>query len=174
MEIDYHTTLLNDMPNEVLSKKVDLAISVMPLEHPNIVSRPFASGRMVCAFPVGHPMAEREAVDLADLVSLPLILHSPQIAFGKMVQATLDRLGLHAARKVTELQTDVACSLVEARIGAAIIDQFTAAVGRWPGVVFRPLVQEMALTPCIAHSVFETPNRYAQRFIRILADTAAH
>jgi hypothetical protein len=89
------------------------------------------------------------------------------------VQATLDRMGLDANRKVTVLQTDVACSLVEARIGIAIIDQFTASVGRWPGVVFRPLEQEIALTPCVAHSVFETPNRYAQRFMRILEAVAA-
>jgi DNA-binding transcriptional LysR family regulator len=173
VEIDYHTALLHEMPNKVLSNKVDLAVSVLPLDHPNVVSRPFAKGRMVCAVPLNHPLIEKKAVDFADLAFFPLILHSRQIAFGKLVEAMLERSGIDVACKVTILQTEDACSLVEANVGVAIVDQFTASGGHWPGLVIRPLVQEIPLTPSIVHSVFTPLSRHAQRFISILANQNA-
>ncbi|MCO5066597.1 MAG: LysR family transcriptional regulator [Rhizobiaceae bacterium] len=167
VEIEYHTVLLNAMPNEVLSNRVDVAVSVLPLEHPNVVSRPFTSGRMICILPTGHPLLGKRTISVADLSSEPLVLHHPKIAFGRLVESMFREQNLPIIRRATVLQTEAACALVEAGVGIAIVDPYTPWGNTWR-IEKRPLEQEIPLRPCIGYSIFENPNRNAQRFMNII------
>ena len=57
VRLKFHTTLLADMAHELLGRKAELAISVLPVDHPNLVVEPLATGEMVCILPEGHPLA---------------------------------------------------------------------------------------------------------------------
>jgi hypothetical protein len=48
VKVKFHTALLADIADELLTRKLELAISGLPLDHPNLVVEPFAAGRMVC------------------------------------------------------------------------------------------------------------------------------
>src|SRR5471032_22739 len=68
LSVDWHTTLMADMPMEVLSKAVDVAITSMPIEHEHLDVVPFMRGRMVCVVPSGHRLAAPRPVSLAQLI----------------------------------------------------------------------------------------------------------
>jgi DNA-binding transcriptional LysR family regulator len=168
--INYHTALMHTMAAEVLSNKVDLLVSVQPLEHPNLTVESFMSGRMVCVVPDHHALASLEVVSLADLANHPLITHHENIQFGQMVAAAFDAAGVPLTRPITILQTEIACSLVRAGVGTGIVDEYTARGGVWPGLQIRPLREEIPLVPSIIRSVFGRPAVHVDKFIEILRE----
>jgi DNA-binding transcriptional LysR family regulator len=174
IRVVYHTTLLSDMATEVLSNKVDLAVAVMPIQHANVKVEVFTAGKMACVLPLGHPLGERPTLSLAEVARYPLIAHHPGILFGKIVSAAFRDAGLELRSRIDVFQTDVACSLVRAGAGIAIVDEFTASAGAWPDLVLRPLAEAIALTPCIVRSAFDTHSTHADKFVEILRAEANH
>jgi DNA-binding transcriptional LysR family regulator len=168
IRVNYHTSLMHTMAAEVLSNKVDLVVSVMPLEHPHLKVQTFAHGRMVCVIPEGHELAAADSISLRDLASVPLITHNPSIQFGKLIESAFAAAGLTPSPRIHVLQTEIACSLVRAGAGLAIVDEYTAAGGPWSGVVVKPLADEIPLAPSIARTVFDRLGTHADKFIEIL------
>ncbi|WP_048437830.1 LysR family transcriptional regulator [Caenimonas sp. SL110] len=168
IRVNYHTTLMHMMAAEVLSNKVDLVVSVLPLEHPHLKVETFRRGRMVCVMPEGHELAAAETITFSDLSSVPLITHNPSIQFGKLIESAFAQAGFTPAPRIHVLQTEIACSLVRAGAGLAIVDEYTAAGGPWSGIVIRPLAHEIPLAPSIARTVFDRHGTHAQKFIEIL------
>lgn len=168
IQVNYSLTLLNSMAQDVLSNKVDLAISVLPIDHPNLRVTPFAKGRMVCVVPRGHELAQRDSVSIADLARFPLIAHHPGIPFGQLVSAAFQKANVELQASIYIHQTDIACSLVRMHAGIAMIDQFTAQSMAWPDIQVIPLVERIELNPSIVRSAFDTGKSHAGKFIELL------
>lgn len=168
IRVNYHTALMHTMAAEVLSNKVDLVVSVLPLDHPHLRVQTFAHGRMVCVVPEGHALAEAESISFGDLAAVPLITHNPSISFGKLIESGFAAAGIELSPRIYVLQTEIAVSLVRAGAGVAIVDEYTAAGGPWSGIVIKPLAQEIPLAPSIARTVFDRLGTHADKFIEIL------
>ncbi|WP_295852409.1 LysR family transcriptional regulator [uncultured Xylophilus sp.] len=172
IQVNFHTTLLNSMAQEVLSNQVDLAVSVLPLEHVNLSVQPFTEGRMVCLVPRGHELAAHAAVAIADLARYPLIAHHPSIPFGQLVSAAFRKADVALSTRIDIHQTDVACSLVRSGAGVAMVDEFTVDGMAWPELQVLPLADEIRLTPSIVRSVFDTRRTHADKFADLLVQLA--
>jgi DNA-binding transcriptional LysR family regulator len=168
LRVNFRTTLLNSMAQEVLSNRVHLAVSVHPIEHPNLSVTTLTQGRMVCVIPQGHELGQQASVSLADIARFPLITHDPGIPFGQLVGAAFRKAGVTPASRIHVHQTDVACSLVRSGAGIAIADQFTMDGIGWPELRTLALAEEIALTPSIVRSVFDTGNTHADKFVEVL------
>lgn len=173
IRVNYHTTLLHGMAAEILSNKVDLVVSVLPLEHPHLRVQTFSQGRMVCVVPDRHVLALQDVVSLRNLVPFPLITHHPSIQFGRMVRAAFQAADVEITPRIHVMQTEIACSLVRAGIGCAIVDEFSAAGGPWIGLQVRPLAEEIKLAPSIARTVFDRQGTHADKFIEVLTSMYA-
>lgn len=173
IRVNFRTTLLNSMPQEVLSNKVDLAISVHPIEHPNLRVEPFTRGRMVCVVPLGHALTQLPTVGLADLARYPVISHDPGIPFGQLVAAACERAGVELTTRIHIHQSDMACSLARSGAGVAIVDEFTAEGMGWTDLQTLPLAEEIELTPSVVRSVFDHGRTHAEKFIEVLRQQAA-
>jgi len=168
IQVNYCLTLLNSMAQDVLSNKVDLAISVLPIEHPNLHVTPFLSGRMVCIVPRGHVLADLKCVSIADLARYPLIAHHPSIPFGQLVSAAFNKANISLQACIYIHHTDMACSLVRAGAGVAMVDQFTAESMDWPDIQVLPLAEDIPLNPSIVRSAFDTGKTHATKFLDLL------
>jgi len=173
IQVNYCLTLLNSMAQDVLSNKVDLAISVLPIEHSNLRVTPFMEGRMVCVVPRGHVLTQLKSVGIADLASYPLIAHHPSIPFGQLVSAAFDKANVSLQASVYIYQTDMACSLVRAGAGVAMVDQFTVEGMAWPDIQVLPLAEEIPLNPSVVRSAFDTGKSHADKFVDLLLKGAA-
>ena len=174
IRINFHTTLLNSMAQEVLSHKVDLAVSVLPLEHPNLRVTPFTEGRMVCLVPTGHALAQRPAVSIAEIAQYPVIAHDPSIPFGQLVRAAFRKADVLLQTRINIHQTEMACSLVRAGAGVAMVDEFTVEGLAWPDLRVLPLAEEIRLTPSVVRSVFDARPTHADKFLDVLLQTTTH
>lgn len=168
IRVNFRTALLNNLPQEVLSNKVDVAVSVHPIEHPNLRVQPFTHGRMVCVVPKGHELAQRDAVGLTDLSRHPVISHDPGIPFGQLVAAACEKAGVKLESRIHVFHGDIACTLVRGGAGVAIVDQFTAEGVVGTDLLTLPLVEEIALRPSIVRSVFDLGSSHADKFIEVL------
>ena len=172
VRLKYHTTLLADMAHELLGRKAELAISVLPIDHPNLVVEPLATGEMVCILPQGHPLASQPTVGLAELARCRLILYSRNIPFGQLVAAAFQRANVSWTSAVDIVRAELACALVRVGAGVAIVDQFSVGEQGWPGVVTRPLRESIPLSLSLVRSRFERPGRQVQRFMRLIKEHA--
>lgn len=172
VRLSFRTVLLADMPHELLGRKVELAVSVLPLDHPNLLIEPFAAGRMVCIVPQAHPLATKGVVGLSDIAENPLILYSRHIPFGQLVAGALQRACVEWEAAVDIERAENACALVRAGVGVAIVDEFSVGTHGWPGVVVLGIREEIPLTLSIVRSRFEPSSRLALEFIRLLKERA--
>lgn len=173
IRVNFRTTLLNSMPQEVLSNKVDLAVSVHPIDHQNLRVEPFTRGRMVCVVPLGHKLAQLAAVPLVELARYPVISHDPGIPFGQLVAAACEKAGVELTTRINIHQSDMACSLARAGAGVAIVDEFTAEGMGWNDLQTLPLAEEIVLEPSIVRSAFDHGRTHADKFIEVLRQQAA-
>ncbi|MBC9907105.1 MULTISPECIES: LysR family transcriptional regulator [Achromobacter] len=172
VRLKFHTTLLSDMAHELLGRKAELAVSVLPIDHPNLVVEPLATGEMVCILPQGHALAARRAVSLAELAECRLILYNRNIPFGQLVAAAFQRAGVSWNPAVEIVRAELACALVRVGAGVAIVDEFSVGQQGWPGVVTRPLRESIPLSLSLVRSRFERPGRQVQRFVRLIKEHA--
>lgn len=170
IRINYSTVLLNSMAQEVLSNKVDLAISVLPVEHPNLEVKSFTEGRMVVVVPLGHELSQLSAVSFADLARHPMIAHHPSIPFGQLVTGAFRKADVQLNSRVDIHQTEVACSLVRSGAGVALVDQYTVEGVDWHDLRVLPLADEIKLFPSIVRSVFDSKRTHADKFVEVLED----
>lgn len=172
VRLKFHTTLLSDMAHELLGRKAELAVSVLPIDHPNLVVEPLATGEMVCILPQGHALAAKRAVSLAELAECRLILYNRNIPFGQLVAAAFQRAGVSWNPAVEIVRAELACALVRVGAGVAIVDEFSVGQQGWPGVVTRPLRESIPLSLSLVRSRFERPGRQVQRFVRLIKEHA--
>ncbi|MDP3760963.1 MAG: LysR family transcriptional regulator [Ramlibacter sp.] len=173
IRVNFRTTLLNSMPQEVLSNKVDLAVSVHPIDHQNLRVEPFTRGRMVCVVPLGHELAQLAVVPLVELARYPVISHDPGIPFGQLVAAACEKAGVELTTRIHIHQSDMACSLARSGAGVAIVDEFTAEGMGWTDLHTLPLAEEIVLEPSIVRSAFDHGRTHADKFIEVLKQQAA-
>ncbi|TWG85639.1 DNA-binding transcriptional LysR family regulator [Cupriavidus gilardii J11] len=170
VRLTMRTTLLADMALELLGRKAELAVSVLPIEHPNLIVEPFAQGRMVCIVPEGHPLAAMPVLALAleDVAAYPLVLYARHIPFGQLMAAAFAQAGVEWRARADIERAELACGLVQAGVGVGIVDEFSVSRGGWPGIVVRPLREHIPLTLSLVRSAFDTPSRQAQAFVDML------
>ncbi|MGT2477083.1 LysR family transcriptional regulator [Paraburkholderia terrae] len=158
LSVDWHTTLMADLPLEVLSKTVDVAITSLPIEHEHLEAVPFMRGRMMCALPPGHPLAARERIALADLEQEPMILFRRDIPFGTIIVRACQQANVELTSVVDVTRADQALALVRGGLGLAIVDEFAAGD---IDCIVRPLVENLEMVATFVYSKFSPPSRSA-------------
>ncbi|WP_322061517.1 LysR family transcriptional regulator [Paraburkholderia sp. J63] len=163
-----HTLLPNILLQAVLTQQVDLGIAFMEETHPNVQVRPIYENRIVAALPVGHPLARLDTLNVRDLVDQPLIGYGSDIPFGQLVRKMFVDADCPLRIKTEVQQAHVACALVQAGVGIALIDELTIGGPAWSNMVVRPVEPVIAAPVSVIHAVLEPLSRTAQAFIATL------
>lgn len=125
---------------------VDLAVVALPFTQTDMERIPFAEAELVASLPAGHPLAEREVVDIADLAAEPFIALRPSTLLRSQIDLALMRSG-GAFRPIIETGSGVtACALVARGLGVSISDPIVARSFAQEGVVARRLSVPLKLT----------------------------
>ncbi len=104
----------------------DYALTVFPVEHPNILSSRIGTGRMVCAVPAGHHLIGRPHIALADIRGERIQSFRQDTPHGRIIAKMYADEGedLDVATYVRFAETAV--SFVANGMGIALVDSFTA------------------------------------------------
>jgi DNA-binding transcriptional LysR family regulator len=163
LTVSWRTTLMADMPKEVLSKEAEVAVAAMPVTHENLENVPFMFGSMVCAMPKGHKLGKLESVSLKDLVREPVVLFKRDIPFGTVIAQACEQAGVQLKSTIDVTRADQALALVEGGLGVTIVDNFSTTGS---SLVIRPLRENIELTAHFVYSRFAPPSRNASLFMQ--------
>jgi DNA-binding transcriptional LysR family regulator len=106
---------------------LDLALVIMPLQHPDLEDVVLASEELVVVVPNDHPLAERRRITIADLANVPMIMLREGY---DLRSATLDafaRAGVPVTVAMDGAEMGSVLSFVSAGLGAAIVPSISAS-----------------------------------------------
>lgn len=168
-----NTTALPTLITDVLQGEAELGLVVMQADHPFLTSQPLHVGRMVAAIPKAHPLAGRAQVSLADLSPHPHIVVGTRMPFGMLVLGAFEQAGLPCRMCADVPWSQLACALVNAGVGIAIVDEFTVMQNTMPDVVIVPLVERIPLNISAVYASNREPSSIALAFIKELRGVLA-
>lgn len=162
------TQIPGTMLRAVLSGQVDLAVSNMPLVHPNLEARLLVKNEIVALVPAGHPLAARKWVRPADLIGEDLIGYGPDVPFGLLVHEMFGSEGDQPDMRVQVEQAHVARALAQAGAGIALVDAMTVFGETWPNIVAVPVRTKVNASVQIFHMQTEPLSRLSLEFVDTL------
>lgn len=151
--------------------QADIGFAAAPFERPGLIIEPL-SARAVAVMPQTHRLARRTTIRPDDLAGERFV----RLADGSVFGARIDTIFEEASRNavVATPLAGIACSLVLAGAGIAIVDPFSASdfVGR--GVIIRPLEPAIDIHIASVVSAQRKRSRVVEEFLDALrADIAA-
>ena len=104
------------------------------LEHSIIHFEPLSTGRLLCIVPENSPLSEKDTIAPAEIVRHTLIGIDPNDPYGRVMTEIFRRENLSFDMRIKARFGTTVCALVGADLGIAIIDEFTVAGSRVPGI----------------------------------------
>jgi len=123
----------------VSSGRCDIGFVDLPFEHARIRRYELASVPAVAAIPLSHGLAAKAVLAPADFSAEPFISIARATQLRTRIDAFFMTQGIHRELGPETPLSMVACSLVAAGAGLAIVDPFTADSVAEPKVCFKPL-----------------------------------
>jgi len=168
VKVTFHYLAQSPLLERLLSRQADLAVTILPVDHPNLEMEQIGSGRLVCICPNNHPLARTASLSVIDLAPFPLISYDPTSPFGTMVSELFEASGETARAAIEVGSPQNACALVQAGAGIALVDEFSAH--SWGARKF--VVRRVASAPILKVSLVrlrtEPTSQLAQAFVKVL------
>jgi DNA-binding transcriptional LysR family regulator len=161
-----------DAVNEVAEQRADLAVILGTTADPRVEARLLCMSEIGCVLPTGHVLARRRRLSLDDLIGNPLICLSRQQPVGERVRAAQVEGDVAASIAIEVSQSSIACALVRAGAGVAILDGFGLAEAAAQGLVARPLTPRMPLEVTIVAARTRLPSRLSVAFEQHLEEAS--
>lgn len=168
VRIVLQTLIPSVMLQSLLTQQVELGVAYMPVDHPSLAWQPLYENRIVAVLPKGHALAARKQVTVKDLVDEPLIGYSADIPFGMLINKLFGGGDAQPEPRIEVQQAHVACALVQAGAGVALVDEITVAGPIWSDVVTVPIVGTVNAPVNVFHLQLQPLSRLAQAFIQVL------
>ncbi|MBB5213877.1 LysR substrate-binding domain-containing protein [Parapusillimonas granuli] len=168
-----HSDIVHKLVSAVLQGEVEVGFIVLLTEHPYLTVLPLMEGRMVAAVPAGHALAAKRQTTLAELAEHPQIVTGTRMPYGMLALSAMDSQGLQYRISADVPWSQQACALVNADMGVALIDEFTAAQNIWPNVRIVPLKERIPLQVNIIHARERKLSEAADTFIQLARSRAS-
>jgi DNA-binding transcriptional LysR family regulator len=138
---------LDDIIKSVESGKADLGFGLELGSHPTLDALPLFESNMVAIFRHGHSLEKLSAVTPADLVGHTFVALDANTRMGSAVRAVFQSEKQPVSFAVEVRNCSTACALVDAGIGASVVDPYSASQKAWKGLAtlpFEPAIPSVA------------------------------
>lgn len=125
------------MIDAAAAQQIDIGLSILPSDRPEVECTLLHSLRGVCILPLGHPLAAQDTVRAKDMADRDFISLGPQDQTRFMVDRIFDQQGLSRRLRVEVGQAETAFTFVAAGAGIAVIDPVSAYNNRGAGIIIR-------------------------------------
>ncbi|MFN5046985.1 LysR family transcriptional regulator [Roseateles sp.] len=166
------TNHTREIVSALLLGEADLALSLQDPRHPGIRSESIASGPMVALCPLGSPEAAAEGPLPLGQIHSELVALPADDPLGSVVLNACEAQGLQPRSRLTVQTYQLARSLVEAGLGLAIVDPFTAAGADRSRLRLRPVAPHLPVQLYLLSAANAPLAQTARRLVRFLGDAA--
>jgi DNA-binding transcriptional LysR family regulator len=134
LALDVNILRLEEAIDYLLLGRGEVVAMSSRLDHPLVSFEPLATGRLLCIVPEDGPLAGRRQISPEEMAQHPLIGIDPKDPYGAIMAGMFAQAGVDYTVTIKARFGTTVCSLVAAGLGIAIIDEFTVAHGKVPGV----------------------------------------
>ncbi|MEI4484903.1 LysR substrate-binding domain-containing protein [Frigidibacter sp. MR17.14] len=148
------TRKTQEITDLVAGRQCDIGLTAYGVEPEGTEVIPFTSAPEVCILPVGHPLAQREEIRIADLHGQDFIYLSQIDPYARRLERHLEE---HGVRPTPVMEVDnslIAAEAVSQGLGISIINPFSALDFKRRGVVIRKLEIDLPFHSVILLSKF--------------------
>lgn len=114
------------MLDEIAAGQHDIAIATLPVEQPDIATRPIVKTEYQLLVPTGHPLSARDSITLSDLKEADLISSADPAPGQRIVDGALNGASPESNRRLEVTNGQLACALVAEQVGACLMLRFLA------------------------------------------------
>lgn len=148
-------------------EQFDVGFSMLPIHRHGVETTLFDEPPAVCVMPSGHALSAKDTIRPADLDGVAFISSGP-LGFGG-TQQKLDTIMARAnASYVVKAETPIsaiACEMVAAGVGVAIVDHFAARTFQHYGLLIRPFLPSIHFQYGVFQPITTIPHSLAAEFI---------
>jgi DNA-binding transcriptional LysR family regulator len=148
--IDLNILKIEETVDYLLLERGEFVIMSSPVANAAIENEQIADGRLVVILPEGHRLQDRHAISAQDLCQEELIGVDPSDPYGALLAEPFVMTGLPLRHAMRGRFAQTVVSLVRHGLGVAVIDEFSVAEVYMPGVVRRPLSEDVAIRTYVA------------------------
>jgi DNA-binding transcriptional LysR family regulator len=127
----------------VATRQFDIGLIELPMARPSITVEPLAPARSVAVVPSGHRLATKKRIAVADLAGERMILLSQHSLLRYQIDDAFSKAGVAPHVVLQTPHSNIACAFAAAGAGIALVSHWAAESFSGPGVVVRPLVEEL-------------------------------
>ncbi|MDN3718930.1 LysR substrate-binding domain-containing protein [Roseibium salinum] len=176
--IDLNILRIEETLDYLLLDRGEFVIMSSPARNPGVESDEIARGRIVAILPEGHRLADQERVSVHDLKDDPLIGVDPSDPYGAIVAKPFLDAGIPLKHSMRGRFAQTVVSLVRHGLGVALIDEFSVAEVYMPGLVRKPLVEDVTIAIYVVRKKGRVLSNFAEfaigRFRKELAEAHMH
>lgn len=148
--IVFHVRSSTSINQRMVDQQIDLGFSMVPFEHPAVVSEELSQAPAVCVLPADHRLARRKVVRPADLRGERFLSFPLDGRMRHLIDAAFEQERIERNLQIDVYSSAEACALAARGIGVSIVEPFTA----------RDYRRSLAIVP------FEPKIRYLFRAMR--------
>ena len=133
------TGLSEMMVDWLLRDQVEMAFASLLDSHPGVDTIPLIETQSVVLLPADHPLTEKAAVRVEDLVEVPLITMTRRYSSRHRIEQMFRRAGVPMRLRAETNLTSTICDLVRMGQGVAVVNALTWGGGSAHSLEARPL-----------------------------------
>lgn len=156
LNIQFDILSVEQVVDYLALQRGDYALSVFPIEHPNILSSRIGSGRMVCAIPSDHALAGQDRISIGDIAGERILSFRRDTPHGRIIADMFEEAGLEFEVATFVRFAETAVAFVANGMGIALVDSFTALHAHAETVRFIEF-EEPGTLPVYINRNLETP-----------------
>lgn len=176
-KFSFHVLGLTGILDRITSGDGDLALTILPTDHPNIACHTLGTRKLVCVLPPSNPLSQKPLISLADLANEKLISYVSDTPLGKVIKDTFTNVSLSPDHFLEVGSQQSACSLVQQGVGVALVDEFSAISMPSSSIVVRQVINAPTINICLLHlstsPLSTNASLFANEIRALLAETFA-
>lgn len=129
----------------VATRRIDLALALLPCNHPGLQSIPIVDTEAVASFPPDHALARQSTISVEMLSRWPIILPSRQ-PLRTRLDATMEQEGIALDAKLESSSAITCCRMAASGLGVALCDPFSPTAFSATALTSRPIQPSTFLT----------------------------
>nr|CAD6629943.1 LysR family transcriptional regulator [Rhizobium sp. Khangiran2] len=162
-----------EVVSRVAQGRADVGLTVGPASDPSVESAIVCVTQIGCLLPPGHPLEEKSVLKVADIAGEAIICPGPHLSIGAAVVAAFADANQRVKFATEVTQATIACELVRAGVGIALMDGLGLLSAQASGLIRRPFEPKMYSTTRMLWPKARPPSQLAIEFFDIVKRVAA-
>lgn len=163
--IVFHVRSSTFINQKMVDQQIDLGFSMMPFEHPSMVTEELSRAAAVCVVPVGHRLARRKVIRPADLRGERFLSFPLDGRMRHLIDAAFEQERIERSLQIDVYSSADACALAARGLGVSIVEPFTARDYERDGIAVVPFEPRIRYLFRAMRPRFRKPSRLADAFL---------